>query len=147
MLRKIAAVAAGLFVVMGVVGGLQLIGAVLYPLPEGIDLMDPAYREALEAHARAAPAWVMALAFASEIVGGFLGALVAGAIVRERKSWFAGAIILLALVGSVFNWTAFRHPAWFIAGQLVAYPAAFLLARRLLTGGEWGARQAAPPAM
>ena len=61
-----------------------------------------------------------------------LGALTAGWIAPNRRPWFAGGIVLLALLGSLNNWRMFEHPTWFVAGQLIAYPLVFLGAVALL---------------
>lgn len=146
MWRKIGAVVAGVLVVGVVVMTLQALGAVLYPMPEGLDPRDPAFRDALEEHIRGAPAATLLLAAASEVLGALLGGLTAGWIVRERKAAFAGAIFAVALAGSVLNWTSFAHPWWFIVGQLVAYPATFALTLRLLRADVPAPDVAADPA-
>lgn len=132
MLRKIVALIAGVLVVGVVVAALQLIGLRLHPVPEGIDPMDPADREALEQFLAAMPLAAWLHVFASEIVGAFLGALVAGWIARDRVRAITGAILVLALCGSVYNWVSFPHPVWFMVGQCVAYPLTLMLVWRLL---------------
>jgi hypothetical protein len=76
------------------------------------------------------------LAFASEIVGVFLGALAAGSIVRDRKAVFVGVLVVVGVAGSIMNWVSFSHPMWFIIGQLIAYPLVFFAAVRLLGRSE-----------
>ncbi len=132
MWRNIGAVAAGVLVVGVVVVVLQSISLQIYPLPEGLDPMDPADAGAFAEHLEGLPATAWGIAFASEVVGALLGALAAGLIARDRKNAFAGAIVAFALAGSVFNWTAFAHPAWFMVGQVVAYALVLLLVVRFL---------------
>lgn len=133
--RKIAAIVAGVLVVMVVVLTLQLLGTMLHPLPEGLDPMDPESSEALAEHMSRAPLATWILAFGSEILGAFLGGLTAAWIVLDRKAGFAAAIFVVALAGSILNWTSFAHPIWFVLGQLVAYPLAYLLVLRILRMG------------
>lgn len=130
--RKIGAVLAGALVVGVVVFLLQWIGSRLYPLPPGLDPMDPANRDAFVAHLARMPPIGWALAFGSELLGAFLGAWTAGRIAGSHRAWFAGGIVGLAVMGSFVNWIAFPHPGWFIAGQVVGYPLVMLAALRLL---------------
>lgn len=132
MARSIIAVFAGILVVLVVVASLQYLGALFYPLPEGLDPFDPADAEAFAAHMASMPAAAWLLAFASEIVGVFLGALAAGSIARARQAVFAGALVVFGLAFSILNWVSFSHPLWFIIGQLIAYPLVFFAVVRLL---------------
>lgn len=129
MARNIGAFVAGFLVVGVVVAGLQAISAQIFPLPEGFD---PTDAEALARHTATLPAGAWAMAFGSEIVGAFLGALTAGRIAGSHRKRFAAAIVGLALLGSILNWTSFPHPLWFVVGQLVAYPVALWAAVGLL---------------
>jgi len=132
MVRNIGAVVAGILVVGIVVGGLQYATSLLYPLPEGLDPFDPANAEALGEHMSRMPVSAWLLAFASEIVGVFLGALAAGTIARDRQAVFVGVLVVVGIAGSITNWVSFSHPMWFIIGQLVAYPLVFFGVVRLL---------------
>lgn len=146
MLRKIGALVAGMVVVAGVVFVLQAMSAALHPLPEGLDPMDESDAEALSAHLAAMPPLSWALAFSSELIGAFLGALAAGWIARPRPSTTdlsgfverrtvrvaSGVIVGFATIASVYNWTLFPHPNWFIVGQLVGYPLVLIAAWALL---------------
>ena len=136
MVRNIIALIAGILVVGIVVGGLQYATSLLYPLPEGLDPFDPADAEALGEHMASMPVSAWMLAFASEIVGVFLGALAAGSIARDRKAVFVGALVVVGLAGSIMNWVSFSHPMWFIIGQLIAYPLVFVTAVRVLGRSE-----------
>ena len=144
MARKIGAILAGMVVVGVVVFGMQALAARIHPLPAGIDPLDPAQSDALLHHLSSMPPLAWALAFSSELVGAFLGALAAGWIARPGPSTndisgyasrrsvrlASGTIVLFALAASVFNWTAFPHPTWFMVGQLVGYP--------VVVFGAWG---------
>lgn len=83
--------------------------------------------------------WLSAsLAFGSELLGAFLGGLVAGRLASSHRARFALALVALAAAASVMNWVAFPHPVWFMVGQAVLYPVVFLGVRAFLPA-------AAPP--
>ena len=75
------------------------------------------------------------IAFGSEILGGFLGALAAGFIAKSHARRAAAILIGLAVLGSLNNWRMFSHPSWFMIGQILAYPAVLWLAWRILPDG------------
>lgn len=137
MLKNVAGVVVGLLVVGLVVGTLQWFGASFHPLPEGLDVFDPASAEPLAAHMETMPTISWAIAFGSELLGAFLGALAAAWIARDARV-VSGIIVGLAVLGSLNNWMTFEHPMWFMAGQLVLYPA--------VLAGAWAvlASRAAP---
>lgn len=122
MFRRVASVVVGILVVGVVVGGLQLVSARLHPLPEGLDVFDPASADALAAHLETMPAISWAIAFGSELLGVFAGALAAGWIARDRARIVSGIVVGVGVLGSLNNWMSFEHPVWFVAGQLVLYP-------------------------
>lgn len=136
MARNIVAMVLGILVLGVVVAAIQTLSAVLFPLPAGLDPMGPDSAPALAEHASSLPAGAWAMAFGSELLGAFLGALVAGRVAGNHARWFAGGIVGLAFVGSLANWMAFPHPAWFMAGQAVAYPLIFLAVRPLIGRGS-----------
>jgi hypothetical protein len=78
------------------------------------------------------------IAFGSEILGGFLGALAAGFIAKSHARRAAAILIGLAVLGSLNNWRMFSHPSWFMIGQILAYPAVLWLAWRILPGAASG---------
>jgi hypothetical protein len=132
MIRNIAALVAGVLAVGVVVLGLQWVGTRLHPLPEGLDPLDPEQQERFREYVRGLPASGWILAFLSELLGAFVGALVAGRIASSGGVWIAGAIVGIALAGSISNWSSFPHPTLFFVGQTVGYPLVFLLAATLL---------------
>ena len=132
MVRKISAVLAGMAVVGVVVLVLQYIGSTFHPLPEGLDPFDEREAEALAEHMAAMPVVSWVLAFSSEILGAFLGAVTAGWIARDRPRIFAALIIGVSTLGSLSNWMSFEHPSWFMVGQLVLYPVALMAAWTIL---------------
>ncbi|GMV05638.1 MAG: hypothetical protein AMXMBFR53_19150 [Gemmatimonadota bacterium] len=142
--RKIGAALAGLVVLGSVVLAVQWVGTLLYPLPPGIDPMDPGAREALNEHLGAMPAVGWLLPLGSELLGAFLGAWVAGRLAGGRPHALVAVVVGLALVGSVNNWLSFTHPVWFMAGQLVGYPLVYLGTVRVLGRNARDPSPAAP---
>lgn len=132
MLRNIAAFVAGVATLGLVVISLQQISSALHPLPPGLDPLDPDNAEAFAAHLERMPTMAWIVAMLSEVIGAFCGAVVAGFVGRTAARPLASGVVGLGLMGSLFNWTAFTHPVWFIVGQLVLYPAALMLAWTLL---------------
>lgn len=129
--RTIGAVVVGVVVLGVVVITLQALSGALFPLPAGIDPMNPVASDGFEEHVATLPPTAWLLAWVSEVLGAFLGATAAARIAGPRAAIASGLIVLLALAGSIMNWTSFAHPIAFIVGQLVAYPVGFALALRL----------------
>lgn len=132
MLRNIAAFVAGVVTLGLVVVTLQQISSALHPLPAGLDPLDPQNAEAFAAHLENMPAAAWVVAMFSEVIGALCGAVVAGFIGRSAARPLSAAVVGLGIAGSLFNWTSFTHPIWFIIGQLVLYPAALVLAWSIL---------------
>lgn len=127
MVRNIGALVAGVLTLGLVVITLQQISAMLHPLPEGLDPFAPENAEAFRAHMSEMPpaAWIVAML--SEVLGALAGAFVAAWIGRSAPRAVSGAVVGLAVLGSVANWSSFPHPTWFVVGQLVLYPTALML--------------------
>ena len=86
--RKIGAVVAGVAVLGVVVFALRWAGGLIHPLPPGVDPMNPDDQAAFTAHLATMPFAAWGLAWGSEILGAFLGALTAGRIADSKKKWF-----------------------------------------------------------
>ncbi len=135
MARNITALVLGFLVTFTVVFAVLALSALLFPPPPGLDPSAPE-PGALEAYTATLPVAAWALTFGGEVLGAFLGAWAAGAVAGSRPVRFAGAIVGLALAGSIMNWLAFPHPLWFMVGQVAAYGVAFWAAVRLLRGRQ-----------
>jgi len=122
MVRTLVGVLAGVAVLGVVVTLFQLVSSGMHPLPPGLDPMDPADAVAFAEHMAGMPALAWVIALFSEVLGAAAGALVAGVIARDALRGASGAVVGVATLGSVMNWTSFPHPTWFIVGQLVLYP-------------------------
>lgn len=140
MLRSFAGVVVGGLVIGVVVGGLQALGASVHPLPDGLDVLDPASADEFAAYIATMPLIVWAIAMSSELLGAFLGALAAGWIARDRARIASAIVVGIAVLGSLNNWRMFDHPVWFMVGQLVLYPVVLMSAWVVL--GRLGTPQA-----
>ena len=136
MIRNVFAIVAGILVVGVVVTGLQYLTSMLYPLPEGLDPLDPASSGEFAEYVANLPPMAWLLALVSELVGVSLGAFAAGSIASSRKALFAGAIVALGIAGSVMNWMSFPHPVWFIVIQLAAYPLIYFVVTRRIAATD-----------
>lgn len=132
----VAAVLLGVVTLGAVVMTLQQVSVALWPLPEGLDPFDPAHAEAWTEYLQSMPRAAWLLAMTSEVAGAFCGAVVAGSMARDARKNVAGIVVGLGLALSVANWVSFRHPVWFVVGQIVLYPSAYLAAGKMLAG--WG---------
>ena len=124
VVRSIAALIAGMVVMMITVALVQWIGHSIYPPPPG---MDPSDRTAMIALISTMPLGALAMVLLAYAGGSFLGAGTATAISRRHKRVVALAIgvVMLALVA--INFAIIPHPIWMIVlGLLVPVPFALL---------------------
>lgn len=117
MIKKIAAVLAGIISAGFAVFLVQAIGQYFYPLPEGTDSADI---EALKLYVQYAP--FMALFFV--IISYFFGALVSGfvstKVANDGKLVYAAICAVFFLMASIYNMFMLPTPIWFwILGILV----------------------------
>lgn len=141
MLRNIGGFFAGFLTLGIVVVVLQQLSLMIYPFPADLDPTDPANAPAIAAHLEGMPTSAWLIAMFSEVIGAFAGAVVAGWIGRGAARPLSGLIVGFAIAGSLYNWSQFEHPTWFVVGQLVLYPTALmaawaLFARRPPAGAE-----------
>jgi len=127
MMRKIAAVLAGLLVGGVLIAVIEQIGSLLHPLPAGVDYTD---REALRAHVEGAPLTAMLAVLAAYCIGPFFGGFLAG---RIGQGLLAPLIVgIFFTVGGIANLIAVPgHPIWFAVVSLAVYIPAALLGGRL----------------
>lgn len=125
--RSIAAVLAGMVLGFVTIAGIEFLGRLLYPLPEGIDLQDP---EQLAAVMAEAPTGALLLVLLAWFVGTFAGAALATRIARPRGLGPAMAVGGFFLLAGIANMWMIPHPTWFwIVGVALFLPAAWLGAR------------------
>jgi len=129
MLRTILGVLAGVVVMFAVILAIEAVGHIVYPLPVGLDPMNPAHEAAFAQFVATMPFAAKAMLVAAWTLGAFAGGFVAARIARHPR----GAAVLIALMvmsGVVGMVIRVPHPSWLTAaGLLLPIPAALLAAR------------------
>lgn len=110
MVRKIAAVIAGIVATSIAVGLVQQLGHYLYPLPAGTDPNDP---EAIKKHVETAPFFAVFLVIISYAAGALAGGFVSTKIANDGKKIYAIIIGILFLMISVYMMITIPSPIWF----------------------------------
>ena len=128
IVRTIAGVLAGLFVMFCVIMGIEYAGHQVFPPPPGLDPMNPQHLSAIMA---TQPFLAKAIVVLAWVCGAFAGGWVAA---RISRTWPRTAAVLIALlvmsgvVGMMFQLP--DHPMWMaVLGLLLPIPAALLAAR------------------
>lgn len=123
-LRFVAAVVAGILASLLLVIGVELIGAVAHPTPEGF----VGTAEEMNMHVAGIPHWVLAVSVVGWGVTAFVGTWIANRIGGRGA---AMVIALLLLVAAAFNVISLPYPTWFKAGAVPVILAGAALAVRL----------------
>ena len=110
MVRKLAAVIAGIVATSIAVGLVQQLGHYLYPLPAGTDPNDP---EAIKKHVETAPFFAVFLVIISYAAGALAGGFVSTKIANDGKKIYAIIIGILFLMISVYMMITIPSPIWF----------------------------------
>lgn len=117
ILRNTLAAMAGALTGILLISALQLLSAMIYPIPEGVDRQDA---QAMGEFIRALPLPAMFLVLGGYLIGVSGGAWVAGRLsftVPRRQVFMVTGVFLIA---SVMNLTSFPHPPWFWVANLGA---------------------------
>ncbi len=110
MLRNVFAVIAGLVVGMVVNMALVMLNAyVLFPMPEGTDMADPAQ---MNAYIATLPAVAFIVVLAAHLGQSFVGGWTAARLGASAPLVLAMIIGVLSLVGGIMNMMQIDHPAW-----------------------------------
>ena len=110
MVRKIAAVIAGIVATSIAVGLVQQLGHYLYPLPAGTDPNDP---EAIKKYVETAPFFAVFFVIISYAAGALAGGFVSTKIANDGKKIYAIIIGILFLMISVYMMITIPSPIWF----------------------------------
>ena len=135
-LRNILGMFAGLFAAVLIIGGIQALSSLIYPLPEGVDVND---REAMKAFIGSLPAGAFGLVLASYFTGTLVGTWLTSRIIRGVQRAPAFAVGSLLFAAAVLNMLSIPHPGWFMIVCVLAFPVATALGIRL---NQFGSRAA-----
>ena len=114
MLRNIIAVIVGLLTGMIVHMALLFLNTTIFPLPEGISMMDPEASKdpAFIAYVANMPAMGYIGVMIAHLSQTFIGGLVVGRMARSHHIVLAMVIGVLTLIGGVVNLIDLPHPWW-----------------------------------
>jgi len=127
MVRSIVAVLVGLVIGTVVIFGLESVGHLIYPPPEGVHGNDPEEVKKVIANMPVAVFLFVLLSWAAgNCVGGFLAAWVA----RRSQAVHALLIGVCFQASGIILMLTLPHPVWFwVASFLVSLPPAYLGSR------------------
>ena len=133
MLRDVAATVVGLAVAIAVIMGIQSIGHVIWPPPEGLDWNDT---EVVQTYVSQLPFAALLFPILSYFLGALAGPVVASKIGTARPIVFGGIIGLVLLAFTIANLIQIPHPHWFSALAVAAVPVGAWLAINIVSHGK-----------
>ena len=121
ILKHVGAVLLGVFVGMILITLMHMLGNLMYPLPEGLDMNDP---EAMGAYIPTMPFGAMLMVLLAHGSGSFGGAFIAALLVRKTGKpmllgWVVGGIVMVFGIMNLFMVPG--HPMWFAIVDTVMY--------------------------
>ncbi len=117
IIRNTLAVVLGLVVGSAVNMGLIMLGPMLIPPPDGVDVMDA---ESIAASIHLFEPKHFLFPFLAHALGTFAGALVAYLVATSYAFTFAVVVGILFLFGGILNSFAIPAPTWFVVLDIVA---------------------------
>lgn len=122
-LRTLAAIVAGLLLAFALVVAVELLSAVVHPLPEGFG----GSTEEMCRHVERYPPWVLAVVVPAWAVAAFAGTWTAQRIGNLYSAVLVGLLFVAALV---FNISMLPYPIWFKVANLLVIPTAVVAGGR-----------------
>jgi hypothetical protein len=116
MLRSVLGALAGIATAVVTVMLMDWLSHIVYPPPDGIEIMDT---EALNAYLAAAPVGALVIMLVGYLMATFDGVVVACLIGRVQPVIYALTIGVLMLAGTVSNLIMLQHPTWFSVSAIV----------------------------
>jgi len=124
MWKNILAVVAGVLTGMIVIGIVEAIGHMVYPLPEGLD---PYNTDALKAYMADMPVGALLLVLLAWGSGSFIGGWATAMLASRSIRLFSIIVGVVLLAAGIYNMIMIPHPVWFmILGILIFIPAAYI---------------------
>lgn len=127
-LRSVIAVSVGLFFGAFLTYGVEAVGHVVVPPPEGFDPKDPISVAATMAQLPTSAFLMLLLAY---VIGPTCGAWIAARLAPSHAFRHAAVAGLFFLLGAVANFWKIPHPVWFVIAATLAFIAAPFLGTRL----------------
>lgn len=125
--RSIVAVVLGIILGGIVVGLVEYVGHMIYPMPAGIDTSNP---ESLKTYAANAPTGAKLFVILAWALGSLTGGWLAAFVARQSHTQLALIVGGVLMIFGIMNMLTIPSPLWFwIAGILVFLPAAYAGAR------------------
>lgn len=125
--RTVLGVLAGLATMFLVIMVVELLGAQLFPPPQGLDMHDP---QALADAMAQMPLGALAVVVAAWVLGAFAGGWVAAKVAVGYPRVAAVIVALAVVAGVVMMILSFPHPMWMtVLGLVLPVPAALAGAR------------------
>jgi hypothetical protein len=123
-LLNLAAVCVGMIAAFLLLAGIELLSAVVHPLPPGFG----GTQEEMCLHVANYPQWVLGAVVPLWALTAFIGTAIARWIGSFYSALFVG---LLLFAGLVLNISMLPYPLWFKAANLVAVPIAVYFGSRM----------------
>jgi hypothetical protein len=108
--KKVLAGFVGVFVAVGLVWFVEMIGHSIYPPPDDLDYGDV---DVMRAYIDTLPLGALLSVAAAWFIGAFGGTFVACRLGSARPLAYALAVGGLMFIGAAFNLTIIPHPMWF----------------------------------
>lgn len=125
--RTLLGVLAGLATMFVVIMLVELLGAQVFPPPEGVDMRDP---QVLASAMAQMPLGALAMVVVAWVLGAFAGGWVAARVSVAHPRAAAAIVALAVVAGVVLMVLSFPHPLWMtVLGLVLPVPAALAGAR------------------
>lgn len=125
--RTLLGVLAGLATMFVVIMLVELLGAQVFPPPDGVDMRDP---QVLASAMAQMPLGALAMVVVAWVLGAFAGGWVAARVSVAHPRAAAAIVALAVVAGVVLMVLSFPHPLWMtVLGLVLPVPAALAGAR------------------
>ena len=118
MWKRIGAAAAGALTGGLVIAALEFVRLAVFPVPESVDLGDPA---SISAYLETAPAGALLAVLLAHALGALAAGATATLILRRNAMWPALAAGDVLLLLALINLLRIEHPLWFVVSDLLVF--------------------------
>ena len=125
--RRIIASLLGMLLAGLLITGVEELGKIFYPPPQGLNWQDA---QQIEIYMQGMPAGLLWFVLAGWLLGAYCGGLLASVVGRGHTVFYCCLVGGLVLLGAVSNLLMLPHPRWFVALSLLGIPLVTWLAIR-----------------